>query len=30
MAQGSLTAGIAVAVTDVAGAHCLAEAIGGL
>lgn len=30
MAQGSLTAGIAVALTDVAGAHCLAEAIGGL
>jgi alcohol dehydrogenase len=30
MAQGSLTAGIAVGLTDVAGAHCLAEAIGGL
>jgi alcohol dehydrogenase class IV len=30
MAQGSLAAGIAVALTDVAGAHCLAEAIGGL
>lgn len=30
MAQGSLTAGIAVALTDVAGAHCLAEAIGAL
>jgi alcohol dehydrogenase len=30
MAQGSLTAGIAVALTDVAGVHCLAEAIGGL
>jgi alcohol dehydrogenase len=30
MAQASLTAGIAVALTDVAGAHCLAEAIGGL
>ncbi|HEY2688432.1 MAG TPA: iron-containing alcohol dehydrogenase [Streptosporangiaceae bacterium] len=29
-AQGSLTAGIAVGLTDVAGAHCLAEAIGGL
>jgi alcohol dehydrogenase class IV len=29
MAQGSLTAGIAVGLTDVAGAHCLAEAIGG-
>src|SRR4029079_17911781 len=25
MAQGSLTAGIAVGLTDVAGAHCLAE-----
>jgi alcohol dehydrogenase len=30
MAQGSLAAGIAVGLTDVAGAHCLAEAIGGL
>lgn len=30
MAQGSLIAGIAVGLTDVAGAHCLAEAIGGL
>ena len=30
MAQGSLTAGIAVGLTDVAGIHCLAEAIGGL
>jgi alcohol dehydrogenase len=30
MAQGSLTAGIAVGLTDVAGAHCLAEAMGGL
>jgi alcohol dehydrogenase len=30
MAQGSLTAGIAVGLTDVAGVHCLAEAIGGL
>ena len=30
VAQGSLTAGIAVGLTDVAGAHCLAEAIGGL
>lgn len=30
LAQGSLTAGIAVGLTDVAGAHCLAEAIGGL
>jgi alcohol dehydrogenase len=30
MAQGSLTAGIAVGLTDVSGAHCLAEAIGGL
>jgi len=30
MAQGSLTAGIAVGLTDVAGGHCLAEAIGGL
>jgi alcohol dehydrogenase class IV len=30
MAQGSLTAGIAVGLADVAGAHCLAEAIGGL
>jgi alcohol dehydrogenase len=30
MAQGSLTAGLAVGLTDVAGAHCLAEAIGGL
>ncbi len=30
MAQGSLTAGIAVALTDVAGAHALAEAMGGL
>jgi hypothetical protein len=30
MAEASLTAGIAVAPTDVAGAHCLAEAIGGL
>jgi alcohol dehydrogenase len=30
MAHGSLTAGIAVGLTDVAGAHCLAEAIGGL
>jgi alcohol dehydrogenase len=29
MAQGSLVAGIAVGLTDVAGAHCLAEAIGG-
>jgi alcohol dehydrogenase len=30
MAQASLVAGIAVALTDVAGAHCLAEAMGGL
>jgi alcohol dehydrogenase len=30
MAQGSLVAGLAVGLTDVAGAHCLAEAIGGL
>ena len=30
MAQGSLTAGLAVGLTDVSGAHCLAEAIGGL
>jgi alcohol dehydrogenase len=30
MAQGSLTAGIAVGLTDVSGAHCLAEAMGGL
>ncbi len=30
MAQGSLTAGIAVGLTDVSGAHALAEAIGGL
>ncbi|HEX9066834.1 MAG TPA: iron-containing alcohol dehydrogenase [Streptosporangiaceae bacterium] len=30
MAQGSLTAGIAVGLTDVAGAHALAEAMGGL
>jgi alcohol dehydrogenase len=30
MAQGSLTAGIAVGLTDVAGAHCLAEAMGAL
>ena len=30
MAQGSLTAGLAVGLTDVAGAHALAEAIGGL
>jgi len=30
LAQGSLTAGIAVALTDVAGAHALAEAMGGL
>ena len=30
MAQGSLTAGIAVGLTDVAGVHCMAEAIGGL
>jgi len=30
MAQGSLTADLAVGLTDVAGAHCLAEAIGGL
>jgi alcohol dehydrogenase len=30
MAQGSLAAGLAVGLTDVAGAHCLAEAIGGL
>jgi alcohol dehydrogenase len=29
MAQGSLVAGLAVGLTDVAGAHCLAEAIGG-
>jgi alcohol dehydrogenase len=28
VAQGSLTAGIAVGLTDVAGVHCLAEAIG--
>jgi alcohol dehydrogenase len=28
MAQGSLTAGLAVGVTDVAGAHAIAEAIG--
>jgi len=30
MAQGSLTAGLAVGLTDVAGAHALAEAMGGL
>ena len=30
MAQASLTAGLAVRLTDVAGVHCLAEAIGGL
>jgi alcohol dehydrogenase len=30
MAQGSLTAGIAVGLTDVSGAHALAEAMGGL
>jgi alcohol dehydrogenase len=30
MAQASLTAGLAVGLTDVAGVHCLAEAIGGL
>lgn len=30
MAQASLTAGIAVGLTDVSGTHCLAEAIGGL
>lgn len=30
MAQGSLVAGLAVGLTDVAGAHALAEAIGGL
>ena len=30
MAQGSLTAGLAVGLTDVSGAHALAEAIGGL
>jgi alcohol dehydrogenase len=30
MAQASLTAGIAVGLTDVSGAHCLAEALGGL
>src|SRR5262249_60981396 len=30
MPRGSLPAGIAVGLTDVAGAHCLAEAIGGL
>ena len=30
MAQGSLAAGLAVGLTDVAGVHCLAEAIGGL
>ena len=30
MAQGSLSAGIAVGLTDVAGVHCMAEAIGGL
>lgn len=30
MAQASLTAGLAVGLTDVAGAHCLGEAIGGL
>lgn len=30
VAQGSLAAGIAVGLTDVSGAHCLAEAIGGL
>ncbi len=30
MAQGSLTAGIAVGLTDVSGTHALAEAIGGL
>jgi alcohol dehydrogenase class IV len=28
VAQGSLTAGIAVGLTDVAGVHCLAESIG--
>ncbi len=30
MAQASLTAGLAVGVTDVAGCHCLAEAIGAV
>jgi alcohol dehydrogenase len=30
MAQASLTAGLAVGLTDVAGVHCLAEAIGAL
>jgi alcohol dehydrogenase len=30
MAQGSLTAGLAVGLTDVSGAHALAEAMGGL
>jgi alcohol dehydrogenase class IV len=30
MAQGSLTAGLAVGFTDVSGAHALAEAMGGL
>jgi alcohol dehydrogenase len=30
MAQASLTAGLAVGVTDVSGCHCLAEAIGAV
>lgn len=30
MAHGSLTAGLAVGLTDVSGAHALAEAMGGL
>src|SRR5262249_61879281 len=30
MAQGSLAAGLAVGLTDVSGAHALAEAMGGL
>jgi alcohol dehydrogenase len=30
MAQASLTAGLAVGITDVAGCHCLAESIGAV
>jgi alcohol dehydrogenase len=30
MAQASLTAGLAVGITDVSGCHCLAEAIGAV